>query len=61
MSEQTCDHNRINAFEVIVRESNRLAKPQRKQRISPLTRLIPRTDHVADDPIEYGYRDAEYE
>ena len=36
-------------------------KTQLRRIVSMLTRLIQRSDRVAQDAIEYEYRDAEYE
>ena len=56
-------HDILDPFEVLGPEPNRLEKPQLKRIVSMLTRLVQRTDRVADAPIEYEYeyRDAEYE
>jgi hypothetical protein len=42
-------------------ESNRRDKSELKRLVSMLTRWIQRTDRVAEEVVEYEYRDAEYE
>ena len=42
-------------------KSNRQGKSDLKRIVSILARLIQRTHTVAEDAIEYEYRDAEYE
>jgi hypothetical protein len=42
-------------------ESNRHGKSELKRIVSMLTRSIQRGQSVAEDAIEYEYRDAEYE
>ena len=53
------------AFAVIDEEANRQGKSRLKRIVSMLTRLIQRSDCVAQHAIEYEYeyeyRDAEYE
>ncbi|XZE47005.1 hypothetical protein SH467x_004012 [Pirellulaceae bacterium SH467] len=52
-----------NRFEAIDAESTRIGKAHLKRFVSMLTRLIQRTETVAEQSIdyEYEYRDAEYE
>lgn len=49
--------------DAISEDSNRLGKSNLKRIVSMLTRLIQRTENVAEERIEYEYeyRDAEYE
>jgi hypothetical protein len=53
----------LTAFAVIDEEANRKGKSHLKRIVSMLTRLIQRSDGVAQDAIEfeYEYRDAGYE
>lgn len=54
-------HDLLKAFAAVEEEPNRQGKSQLRRIVSMLTRLIQRTDRVPQDPIEYEYRDAEYE
>ena len=56
-------HDILTAFAAIDEESNSQGKSPWRRIVSMLTRLIQRSDRVAQDPIEYEYeyRDAEYE
>jgi four helix bundle protein len=56
-------HDILRAFAAVDEESNCQGKSQLRRIVSVLTRLIQRTDRIADHPIEYEYeyRDAEYE
>ena len=58
-------HDILQALSAIDAESNRRGKSELKRIVSMLTRLIQRTDRVAEGAIEYEYeyeyRDAEYE
>jgi hypothetical protein len=56
-------HDMLMAFAAVDEEPNRQGKSDLRRIVSMLTRLIQRTDCVAQDPIEYEYeyRDAEYE
>ena len=58
-------HDILQALSAIDGESNRRGKSELKRIVSMLTRLIQRTDRVAEGAIEYEYeyeyRDAEYE
>ena len=54
-------HDRLLAIAAVDEESNRQGKSPWRRIVSMLTRLIQRSDRVAQDPIEYEYRDAEYE
>ena len=54
-------HDILTAFAVIDEEANRQGKTRLKRIVSMLTRLIQRSDSVAQDAIEYEYRDAECE
>ena len=54
-------HDMLLAFAVVDEESTRQGKLQLRRIVSMLTRLIQRSDRVAQDAIEYEYRDAEYE
>jgi hypothetical protein len=53
----------LRVFDAITDESNTFGKSNLKRIVSMLTRLIQRTEKVAEDRIEYEYeyRDAEYE
>ena len=58
-------HDVLRVCDVISEDSNRLGKSNLKRIVSMLTRLIQRTENVAEERIEYEYeyeyRDAEYE
>jgi four helix bundle protein len=56
-------HDVLRICDAIDDESNAFGKSNLKRIVSMLTRLIQRTDNVAEDRIEYEYeyRDAEYE
>jgi four helix bundle protein len=56
-------HEVLRVCDAITVESNAFRKSNLKRIVSMLTRLIQRTDNVAEEPIEYEYeyRDAEYE
>jgi four helix bundle protein len=58
-------HDMLMASAAADEESNRQGKSQLRRIVSMLTRLIQRSDRVAQDAIEYEYeyeyRDAEYE
>jgi four helix bundle protein len=54
-------HDMLQEFAAVEEEPNRQGKSQLRWIVSMLTRLIQRTDRVAQDPIEYEYREAEYE
>ena len=56
-------HDVLRVCDAIDDESNRHGKSELKRIVSMLTRLIQRTQTVAEDPFEYEYeyRDAEYE
>lgn len=54
-------HDILVSVSVIGDESNRLGKSHLKRIVSMLTRLIQRTDRVADPKTEYEYRCVEYE
>jgi hypothetical protein len=54
-------HDVLPCFDSIDVETNRLGKTNRKRIVSMLTRSMQRTDSVSEGPIEYEYRDAEYE
>lgn len=49
------------AFAAVDEQSNRQGKSPWRRIVSMLTRLIQQSDRVAQYPIEYDYRDAEYE
>lgn len=53
----------LRVCDAISEDSNRLGKSNLKRIVSMLTRLIQRTENVAEERIEYEYeyRDAEYE
>jgi hypothetical protein len=51
----------LQVCEVIDDASNGHGKSELKRIVSMLTRLIQRTQTVAEDAFEYEYRDAEYE
>jgi hypothetical protein len=55
-------HDILQALSAIDAESNRRGKSELKRIVSMLTRLIQRTDRVAEGAIEYEYeyRGAEY-
>jgi four helix bundle protein len=56
-------HDILNAVSAVDAESNRRGKSELKRIVSMLSRLIQRTDRVAEGEIEYEYeyREAEYE
>ena len=56
-------HDVLRVFDAIDDETNRHGKSNLKRIVSMLTRLVQRTEIVAEDRIEYDYeyRDAEYE
>jgi four helix bundle protein len=56
-------HDVLRVCDAITDESNTFGKSTLKRIVSMLTRLIQRTEKVAEDRIEYEYeyRDAEYE
>jgi four helix bundle protein len=56
-------HDVMRVFDAIDDETNRPGKSNLKRIVSMLTRLVQRTEIVAEDRIEYEYeyRDAEYE
>jgi four helix bundle protein len=54
-------HDVLRVCDGITDESNTIGKSNLKRIVSMLTRRIQRTDNVAEDRIEYEYRDAEYE
>ena len=54
-------HDVLRVCDAIDEEPNRRGKSDLKRIVSMLTRLIQRTQTVAEDGIEYEYRDAEYE
>ena len=56
-------HDVLRVCDAIDRESNRHGKSELKRIVSMLTRLIQRSQSVAEDAFEYEYeyRDAEYE
>ena len=54
-------HDVLVSYEAIDLELNRVGKTNLKRIVSMLTRLIQRTETVAECSIEYEYRDAEYE
>ncbi len=54
-------HDILIAVSAIDAESNRRGKSELKRIVSMLTRLIQRTDRVAEGEVEYEYRKAEYE
>jgi hypothetical protein len=60
-----CDaiHDVLRVCDAIDDETNRNGKSTLKRIVSMLTRLIQRTENVAEERIEYEYeyRDAEYE
>ena len=51
----------LRVCDAVDEESNLRGKSDLKRIVSMLTRLIQRTEAVAEDRIEYEYRDAEYE
>ncbi len=54
-------HDVLFSFDAIDAETNHVGKSTLKRIVSMLTRLIQRTESVADGSIEYEYREAEYE
>lgn len=54
-------HDVLLVCDAIDNESNLRGNSDLKRIVSMLTRLIQRTETVAEDQIEYEYRDAEYE
>ncbi len=54
-------HDILFSFEAIDAETNHVGKSNLKRIVSMLTRLIQRTENVAEGSIEYEYRKAEYE
>jgi four helix bundle protein len=54
-------HDVLNSFEAIDSEVSRIGKANLKRIASMLTRLIQRAESVSEEPVEYEYRDAEYE
>ncbi len=59
--ERASIHDVLCVCEAIDDESNRHGKYELKRSVSMLTRLIQRTQSVAEDAFEYEYRRAEYE
>ena len=61
--ESAAIHDILFSFEAIDAETNRVGKSTLKRIVSMLTRLIQRTENVAEGSIEYEYeyRKAEYE
>ena len=54
-------HDMLMVFAAVEEEPNHTAKLQLRWVVSMLTRLIQCTDRVVREPIDYEYRDAEYE
>jgi four helix bundle protein len=54
-------HDILVAFAVLDEDANRQGKSYLKRIVSMWTRLIPRSDSMPPNAIEYEYRDAEYE
>jgi len=54
-------HDVLGVCDAINGDSKFLGKSSLKRIVSMLTRLIQRTENVAEDRIEYEYREAEYE
>ena len=54
-------HDILFSFDAIDAETNQVGRSTLKRIVSMLTRLIQRTENVAEGSIEYEYREAEYE